>query len=240
VTACRTCQNPQVEAINALLAARTPIRAVSRQFGLARSSVARHSQHVPPADRRLVLAPDPAPETRNVDPMEAALELLAEARTERQRLKALEGVRASTALLLRQMGRDTDPDLLRRIDRNLTEASEAFRDSGNFEAATRALQGVREAVRHKLDAVRSAETFPWTYVVVSSVLNPDGTSRETGRSGPITAEISASAYWKGVPARFRDPSRYTAWRGITLGLNGPGTEDLKVYEGDVVVWAREH
>jgi hypothetical protein len=95
VATCRTCENPQVE--RALIASGTPIRQLARMTGLARSSLARDSQHVPPADRKLGLVPAPPPEDPRVDPLAEGLALLEGARTERERLKALEQVRAASA-----------------------------------------------------------------------------------------------------------------------------------------------
>src|SRR4051794_25325747 len=106
VADCRTCANPQVETINALIASGTPIRALARMTGIPRSSLGRHAEHVPPGDRPIGLIPQPLPDPDRVDPLAAALELVARARTERELLK-LEQVRAATALVLRQMG---EPD----------------------------------------------------------------------------------------------------------------------------------
>jgi hypothetical protein len=104
---CRSCANVEVERINTRLASGIPIRQVSRMFGIPRSSVARHKQHVRPLERPLGLVPQPPIDLTRVDPIAEALDLLERARTPRERLKALEQVRAGTALVLRAT---VDPD----------------------------------------------------------------------------------------------------------------------------------
>jgi hypothetical protein len=85
-----------------------------------------------------------------VDPLAAAYELAATARTERERYKALEAIRGATRLLL---AGDLDEEQRALLDRNIAEAAEAFLTSSTFDNRTRALQGLREAIRHRLDAV---------------------------------------------------------------------------------------
>ncbi len=52
---------------------------------------------------------------------------------------------------------DPDEEQLRLLEDNVTQAETAYRaGSGSFETAVRALQGVREAIRLKLDAVNAA------------------------------------------------------------------------------------
>jgi hypothetical protein len=39
--------------------------------------------------------------------------------------------------------------------------------------------------------------------------------------------------------RYRDAARFRVWRDLQLELNGSGTEQIRVYEDDVVVWVTE-
>jgi hypothetical protein len=193
-----------------------------------------------PAGRRLTVVPQmPGVDPDAVDPLAEALRLVDQARTERERLRALEGVRASTRLVLRQMGDDPDPYLLERLDENIVAAAAAYRNQTGLESALYGLAGVREAIAHRLQAVRLGGTIPYAFVVVSSVLNDDGSGTETGRSEPIEVELPPAQYFRGVPSKYRDPDRYQVARDIQLELNGPGTEAVRVYEGGVVVWAKE-
>jgi hypothetical protein len=104
------------------------VRSVARMFGIPRSSLARHREHVRPLERRLGLLPPGPPGLDRVDVLAEALSLLQRSRTSRERLKALEQIRAATALQLRAMRDDPDEELLERLERNLDEASAAFRD----------------------------------------------------------------------------------------------------------------
>jgi len=206
-------------------------------FGVPRSSMYRHASHVPPADRP-VIVPPPPPEDPRVDPLAAAFGLLEQAKTERQQLKALEQVRAATWLRVRELT-EPDEETLEQLEANITAAEEMFRGTEGFEQAIRALQGVREAVGQRLRAVRQAETISYSYVIVSSRLNEDGSVTETGRSEPIEVELSAAAYWRGVPSRYRDATRYRVERDIQLQLDAPGLETITVREGDAIAWNTE-
>jgi hypothetical protein len=227
LASCRTCQNPQVERINALLAARTPIRRVSQN--VPRSSLARHAQHVPPNDRRLGLVPPGPPEPDRIDPLTAGVELLERAMTERERLKALEQVRAATYLALREMGNDPDEALLERMETNVRQAEEAFRGTEGFEQAVRSLQGIREALAHKLAAARVAEHID----VALSV-----TGLGLPAAEPQMIRLTAREHFRDVPRRFRD-ARYGVSRIVTLALDGKMTEVIEVREGTTLAWTNQ-
>jgi transposase-like protein len=235
VASCKTCSHPAVSQINVALAAGSSVRSVARMFGIPRSSLARHREHVRPLERRLGLLPPGPPGLDRVDVLAEALSLLQRSRTSRERLKALEQIRAATALQLRAMRDDPDEELLERLERNLDEASAAFRDEEGFEQAVRALQGVREAVRQRLDAVRLAETIELPIEVVWS----DGTSVH-GRPAIAPMKLSAADYWKGIPTRYRDADRFTVKRVIQLGWPPEvATETIEIREGSALAWTNE-
>ena len=232
---CSVCDLPAVSRINALLGSGTPVRQVARLTGVPRSTLARHAEHVRPLERRLGLVPPGPPGLDRVDVLAEALSLLQRSRTSRERLKALEQIRAATALQLRAMREDPDEELLERLERNLDEASAAFRDEEGFEQAVRALQGVREAMRQRLDAVRSAEQIEVPFEVVWG----DGTSVH-GRAAAMPMKLSVANYWKGIATRFRDVDRFTVKRVIQLGWPPEtATETIEVREGSALAWTNE-
>ena len=239
MTACRTCASPQVERVNALLLAGDSIRGVSRITGIPRSSLARHAAHIAPVDRRPRIVP-PAPiDLAPVDPLAEALALAERATTQRQRLKALEQIRSATALALRRMSQP-DEAQLRLLDRNLAAAEEAYRDQATFEEAVRGLQGVREAIRQRLDAVRVPDMIEVpvkiSFYTAGEEPSADDDS-EPGTPWPMMAET----YFRGIPERFRDLERYVVKRTIRMSWHGTGplSEDIKVYEvgTNALAWA---
>jgi hypothetical protein len=243
VAGCRTCQNPQVERVNALIASGTPIRQLARMTAIPRTSLARHAQHVPPADRPLGLVPAPPEDLGRVDPLAAAFELAERAHTERERLKSLEAIRAATALVLRQASGETDEEGLALLEQNISEAELAWRDgSSSFDHAVRALQGLREAIRQRLDAVRAPEGVPMHYRVVFT--DEAGKPSESGgplRGEPATFLMPLADYFRGTPKRFHDVDRFTVERTTYLSwIGSTGSEELKVRENETgaLVWAK--
>jgi len=236
MAACRTCENPQVDRINALLAAGGSVRGVARMFTIPRSSLARHAQHVEPNDRRLGIVPQAPPEDPRVDPLEEAQALLKAAVTERERLKALEQVRAAVALRLREMD-EPDEEVLELLDESLSLAELAYRSgsrTGSFERSIRGLQGVREAIRQRIDVVRGSEMIDVRF----SVTHPDGTlDYESG-----TYPTPVVRYFAGVPSRFHDHGRYRVDRTIHLAFPpNEATQTLRVYEiaSGGLVWTKD-
>jgi len=62
------------------------------------------------------------------------------------------------------------------------------------------------------------------------------------RSEPATFMMPLADYYRGVPKRFRDVSRFTVERTIHLGwAPDTGSEDLKVRElaTDALVWVKD-
>ena len=222
MASCRTCSSPQVERVDALLAAGSSIRAVARMFAIPRSSLARHAQHVPPLDRKLGLIPPP-PDDPRVDPLQ----------------EALEAVRSSTVLRLKELGNHPDEEALQLLDRNVTSAEEAFRDRGeSFEGAIRALQGVREAIRQKISAINADETIETSYSL--SFEGPDGRVVPGPPGKPF--KMPVTQFFADVPKRFQDVARFRVARTIYLGFPpDPGHQDLKVYEvgSNALVWAKD-
>jgi hypothetical protein len=95
------------------------------------------------------------------------------------------------------------------LNTNVEQAEQAFRsDSGSFEQAIRALQGVREAVRQRLDARRAPDDVETRLVVSYPGQDPKG------EGTPL--RMRAAAYWTGVPSKFHDPDRYIVDRHIRL------------------------
>jgi hypothetical protein len=197
----------------------------------------RHREHVEPTTRRLGIVPSGPPEPDRVDPLGGALELLAAAKTERQRLRALEAVRAGSWLLLKQAGDDPDVELLERLDVNIAQAEAMFRDVQGFETSLYALAGVREAVNQRIRAAGAPETVETSYSL--SFVGPDGRVVPGPPGKPF--RMSAKQYFADVPARFHDPERFRVERTIHLEWNGPGRQDLKVRDvgSDALVWSKD-
>jgi hypothetical protein len=212
--------------VDALLAAGSSIRAVARMFAIPRSSLARHAQHVRPLTRKLGLIPPPSADDPHVDPLAEAFALIERARTERERLKALEQVRAATALRLREMG---TPD-----------AMTAYRDGGDsFEHAIRGLQGLREAIRQQMDATQADATIEMSFALAF---------HEPGREPTIAPrpgkpfKMSLALYFADVPKRYHDVERYRVARMIQLAYPpAQGHQELKVYAvgSNALVWAKD-
>lgn len=205
---CSVCELGERPQIDALLAAGSSIRSVARLHSLSRTTLSRHAAHARDLPRRFALISGTADPSGPVDPLAAGFELAARAKTERERLKSLEAIRGATALLLRSSQGEPDAEAARQLDRNVAEAAEAFRSgSSSFEQSIRALQGLREAIRQKLDARRAPDAVQ----VPLEVANSDG---EPIGGAPIW--MAPAAYWRNVPARFRDPAAYVVERTIKL------------------------
>jgi len=233
MAACRTCANPQVDAVNTLIAAGTPIRAVARMFGVPRSSLARHASHIQPLPRRLGVVPAPPIDLAPVDPLEEALQLAERARTERERLKALEQIRAATTLKIRGQRGDPGAEATELLDRNVHQAEEAYRlGSGGFEATVRALQGLREALRQRLDAVKPKDV---DVRIVVTFTGPDGAELPPTEADRYSAwTMTLEEYFRGTPARFHDADTFIVRRVIPLSFHGKGAlpEEVNVFEID--------
>lgn len=238
---CTTCAFPQVNEVDLLLQTGTSARKVAQMFGLARSSVTRHSKHVLPASRPFAVLEGQGGSDGPPDPLAEAFLLAERARTPRERLRALEQVRAATKLRLR----DADPDADDRelLDGNIESAMAAYRAAPDFETAARALSGWREAILQRLDAIRQAEAIEVPFIVTHA----DGTLVEAPAGGkPVVWYMSAVEYWRDVPKRFRDVDRYRVHRVIALQWTAGdhprslSDDKLTVYDlaTGAVVWAR--
>jgi hypothetical protein len=102
---CSICSFPQVSEVDMLLASGTSIRKVSQMFGLARSTVARHRAHIAPASKKFAALRGQDDPLGPTDPVGEAFLLAGRATTARERLRALEQVRAATRLRLRECHR---------------------------------------------------------------------------------------------------------------------------------------
>ncbi|MDP9300612.1 MAG: hypothetical protein M3P43_06930 [Actinomycetota bacterium] len=220
--ACSVCESPQVTAVDADLAAGASIRAVSRQYGLSRSTVARHRAHTAPS------VPLPA----SGDPLEEAARLFERAGSERERLRALEAIRAALDLELRDFAKarvalksPTD-DQLAQLQANLVAAREAYERvaDGSFDNAARALQGLRAAVA----ALRAATARTADDPVQVRFATAEGDELAT-----MTMSAEAFLNHHQVPQRYRDGKFKVI---VGMGFAGPPT--VTVYQGEQVVWQR--
>jgi hypothetical protein len=234
---CTVCTNPQVNEVDVLLGSGTAVRQVARMFGIPRTNLARHARHVAPTSAPFGVIHGGDGPPGPPDPLAEAFLLAERARTPRERLRALEQVRAATRLRMRGV---EDPDREHRdlLDDNIRQAEAAYRDAPDFETAARALSGWREALLQRLDAVRAPGMIevPVTVTLAGGKPLPD--------AKPATAAMSPEVYWKGVPQRLRDPERFDVHRVIRLAFShvrdpGPG-EDVKVYDRatGALVWAK--
>jgi hypothetical protein len=238
---CSTCSNPRVAEVNTLLQANAPVRHVARLTGIPRSNLARHAAHIAPASRPFGVIrgrhdPD-GPADGPADPLAEAFKLAEQARTPRERLRALEQVRSSVKLKLRGV-RDLDRDDRDLLDAGVAQAMAAFKAAPDFETAARGLSGLREAIAHRLDAVEGADALQTRLAVTR------WPGSEPGEGVPLA--MSSSSYWAQVPARFRDPDRYLVERVVKLsfavvGRGEPADIAVKVREAatGALVWTNE-
>ncbi|MBA3737498.1 MAG: hypothetical protein H0W97_02925 [Actinobacteria bacterium] len=231
MTRCKVCSFPQVSEVDTLLASGSSIRSVSQMYGLARSTLARHRQHVEPLPTRFGVIEGQAGAMEPGDPLSEALLLAERARTPRERLRALEQVRGATKLALRGAA-TLDQETRERIDVNVREAELAYRDAPDFETQARALSGWRAAIRERLDAVKPPE--PEAPTINLEFFAADADPPEPPAQDPSTIP--------GVPEQFRDPAKYQARHRITLHFDGDhADEDIRIYETKTgaLAWRKE-
>jgi hypothetical protein len=214
---CSVCANPQVSEVDLLLSTGTSVRQVARLTGIPRTTLGRHAVHIAPTSRKLGLIPGQAGPDGPADPLAEALLLAEKARTPRERLRALEQVRAATRLRLRQVD-DPDEEDRSLLDSNIRAAEAAFRDAPDFESAARGLSGWREAIAQRLDAVRQPGSVEVSYGFVMPGREPLPSEK------PRTSKNPLSVYFQDVPRRFRDVDRFQVNR--TIHLTWPGTDPL--------------
>jgi hypothetical protein len=229
---CSVCSSPQVKEVDVLIASGTPIRQVARLTGFARTTLARHREHVRPLEGRFGVIRGQDGPNGPADPLAEALALAERARTPRERLRALEQVRGATKLALRG-AEALDDDGRELLDRNVRDAERAYRDAVDFETQARALSGWREALRQRITAVKTPEA------VAAPII--DLTFYDVGEPPPEAPLTPASVDDRDVPARFRDP-RFGVRRTVTLSfVKGTPDTTLKVYERatGALVWKEE-
>jgi len=222
---------------------------VARLTGLARTTLGRHDQHRAPTSGRFALIPGGDGPTGPTDPLAEAFALAARARTPRERLRGLESVRSATRLALRDRT-DLVQEDRELLAANIDGALAAYRAAPDFETAARALAGWREAIAQRLDASDEDEPFMVPHPTLSFADSlpamprwlrghyADGDAEDAGRSQ--TDAVPATRYWSGVPQRYRDRMRFVVNRKITLSLQGPVLQEIRVYNADgVLVWATE-
>lgn len=232
---CTICSNPLVGQVDILLASGTPIRAVARLHGLARSTVARHARHVPPTGVSFGLIRGGDGPSGPPDPLAEAFLLAERARTPRERLRALEQVRSATRLKLRGV-KEPDREARALLDANIAEAEAAYRNAGDFETSARALSGWREALHQRIDAARAPDAIEVPIVVTLGGKALPG--------DPSVATFRPDDYFRGVPQRFRDTERFVVQRTVQLRFGQAPSHDaggkLEVRDraNGALVWAR--
>jgi hypothetical protein len=233
VTRCTVCEHGERPAIDVLLASGSSLRSVAQMFAVARTTLGRHKAHDLP--RRFALIRGETDPLGQADPLAEAIGLAARARTPREKLRGLEQVRAATRLRMR--GVELDPEDRRLLDRNIAEAEEAYRLASDFETQARALSGWRESLLHRLEAVQAADAIHTRLIVSWPGSDPEA-------EGAALA-MRPGDYWTQVPARLRDPDRYTVERTIRLRFavaarGEPADVAIKVRDRDgALAWANE-
>jgi hypothetical protein len=166
------------------------------------------------------------------DPLEEAFRLVGRAASERERLRALEAVRAALELQLRDFARTRaaikapTAEQLAQLETNVRDAEAAYERvaGGSFDTAVRALQGLRSAVA----ALKAA--------TARRLEDPIAVSLTTFQGDPVaTLMLSASATmdtW-GVPARYR-----TGGYRIRTTMTFSGSPIVEVFDGEDLVWKR--
>jgi hypothetical protein len=237
---CTVCSNPLVSEVDVLLATGSSVRKVARMYAIPRTNLGRHKAHVAPASRPFAVIDTNDGPPGPGDPLSEAILLAERARTPRERLRALEQVRAATKLSIRGRA-DLGTDELELLSANIAQAEAAYRDAPDFETQARALSGWREAFHHRIDATGEDEPVD---VPMPTVCFADGRPARPAwleREEQRTVKVPASLYWAGVPQRFRDRTRYVVSRTITLTWEGqdavPETIEVLDAEG-VLVWKK--
>jgi hypothetical protein len=171
------------------------------------------------------------------NPLDEAMRLLERAGDSRSRLRALESVRASLALELKDHARSrtalkspTDSQVA-KLERNLADAWAEFEavSGGGLETALRALQGVREAV-HQLRAAEARIARVGKGGTVTMVVKGYG-----GKGKEIThGEVPREQAFQGVPEEFHTGHR------VVRQLQWSGESDIRVYDKKTgkLVWRR--
>jgi hypothetical protein len=232
---CTICSHPQVKEVNLLLSSGSSARRVARVFSLGRGAVTRHAKHVPPSSKRFAVLAGQGGTDVPPDPFAEAILLAQDAKTPRQKLRALEAVRGATRLRLRGMDRADETDLV-LLDDNVRQAEQAYKASPDFETRVRALQGLRESITQRIDAT------PVGVIEADLVVaNSDG-SPTMGSPAPI--QMTPERYWRDVPQRYRDPAKFVVELVIRLAFAvvGRGADvELRVRDiaNGALAWTNE-
>jgi hypothetical protein len=232
VTRCTVCEHGERPQIDALMASGSSVRSVAQMFAVPRTTLGRHRQHAHDLPRRFALIDGQGGPSGQADPLPEAIALAAKARTPREKLRGLEKVRAATKLRMR--GVDLDPEDRALLDRNIAEAEAAYKAASDFETQARALGGWREALLHRLDAVKAPDAIETRLQVTFADGEP------VGEGTPI--RMRPDDYWRQVPSRFHDPDRFTVERRIRLRFGvvqrkpgDPPDVEVKVRDQDGVL-----
>jgi hypothetical protein len=236
---CSVCEFPQVAAVDVLLGSGSSVRSVALTRPGADHRGPPRGTYDPGQSSLRGDRGHRWPE-RAGDPLAEAFALAERAKTPRERIRALEQVRGATKLRLRGVF-DLDADDHELLDSNIRAAEAAFRDAPDFETAARALSGWRESILQRLDAVSAPEGIPMQFRLVFTDEEGNLSEPAAPRREPATFLMPLADYFRRTPRRFHDPDRFRVERTIHLEWNGPGHQDLKVYEvgSDALVWARD-
>jgi hypothetical protein len=227
---CTICTNPLVNEVDGLLSTGTSARMVAQMYDLARSTVARHRAHIAAASAPFAVIRGQGDPRETHDPIGEAFLLAERARTPRERIRALEQVRAATKLRFRGVA-DLDADDRELLDGNIRAAEAAYRDAPDFETAARALSGWREAILQRLDAVKAPEGIDMQYRVVFTDLEGNRSESADPRGKSATFKIPLADYFRGTPKRFHDVNGFRVERPVYLEFPpGTGHQDLRVIE----------
>jgi hypothetical protein len=219
--------------VDLLLGTGSSLRRVSKLVSIPRSTLSRHRQHAQVTGPKFALIRTedvPGGTDDPLDPLTEALRLAARARTDRELLKASEAVRSATALQVRALrGADVDAEMLEQLDSNIREAEALYRRVGGFENELRGLAGHRQAIAHRLEAVRAGGSIS----VPVEITLPGGRPLPLpGEARPATWKLTREQYFSGVPSRFRN-DRFAVKRLVKLQWPSSGGEpagEVEVYD----------
>jgi hypothetical protein len=233
---CSVCTNPQVTIIDSLLSTGSSVRSVAHLYGVARTTLGRHACHVLPSKKRFAAIGGTVGPSGPGDPLSEAFRLAEHAKTSRERLRALEAIRAATKLSLRGRVALAKEDRT-LLDNNVRTAEEVYKHATDFETAARALAGWREALLQRIDAAGDEQPVevPYPTITVNGV-TPEWLA------GEGTYVVPAADYWRRVPQQYRDHERYGVSRSLAIAWHSGDAVPERIHVHDVegnVVWARQ-
>jgi hypothetical protein len=120
--------------------------------------------------------------------------------------------------------------MMEQLEENIAEAAKLYRRvGGSFQSELRGLAGHREAVRRRLEVVRTGGTIEVPVIVTTSYGTP--LPLPSSQSKPGMWKMTTEHYFAGVPARFRDPDRLGVQRHVQLQFPASGRESTVGMQG---------